>query len=65
MTISHTEPVEAPREASACDDTDLLAPVCVACVGDRTNPEGGPCLRCKGAGLDPDPLAPAGIPVAS
>jgi hypothetical protein len=33
-------------------------PVCVACVGDRTNPDGGPCLRCKGTGRDPDPLAP-------
>jgi hypothetical protein len=33
------------------------APVCVACVGDRTNPDGGPCLRCKGTGTDPDSLA--------
>jgi hypothetical protein len=33
------------------------APVCVACVGDRTNPDGGPCLRCKGTGTDPDPAA--------
>jgi hypothetical protein len=33
------------------------APICVACVGDRTNPDGGPCLRCKGTGRDPDPLA--------
>jgi hypothetical protein len=41
------------------------APVCVACVGDRTNPDGGPCLRCKGTGTDPDPLAPAGLAVAS
>jgi hypothetical protein len=41
------------------------APVCVACVGDRTNPDGGTCLRCKGSGIDPDPLAPAGIAVAS
>jgi hypothetical protein len=41
------------------------APVCVACVGDRTNPDGGLCLRCKGTGIDPDPLAPTGIPVAS
>jgi hypothetical protein len=41
------------------------APVCVACVGDRTNPDGGPCLRCKGSGYDPDPAAPTGITVAS
>jgi hypothetical protein len=41
------------------------APVCVACVGDRSNPDGGPCLRCKGTGRDPDPLAPAGTAVAS
>jgi hypothetical protein len=34
------------------------APICVACVGDRTDPAGGPCLRCKGTGADPDPLAP-------
>jgi hypothetical protein len=41
------------------------APVCVACVGDATNPDGGPCLRCQGTGTDPDPLAPTGIAVAS
>jgi hypothetical protein len=41
-------------------------PICVACVGDRTNPDGGPCLRCRGSGTDPDPAAPTGIvPVAS
>jgi hypothetical protein len=48
--------------------TDRLpeqGPVCVACVGDTTNPDGGPCLRCKGTGIDPDPLAPTGIAVAS
>jgi hypothetical protein len=41
------------------------APICVACVGDRANPDGGPCLRCKGTGTDPDPVAPTGIAVAS
>jgi hypothetical protein len=41
-------------------------PICVACVGDGTDPATGrPCLRCKGTGTDPDPLAPAGIAVAS
>jgi hypothetical protein len=45
--------------------TPTQAPICVACVGDRTNPDGGPCLRCKGTGSDPDPLAPTGIAVAS
>jgi hypothetical protein len=45
--------------------TQAQAPICVACVGDLTNPDGGPCLRCKGTGVDPDPLAPAGNPVAS
>jgi hypothetical protein len=39
-------------------------PVCVACVGHRTNPDGSPCLRCKGTGVDPDPLAPTGTGVA-
>jgi hypothetical protein len=34
-------------------------------VGERTDPDGGPCLRCKGKGIDADPLAPTGIPVAS
>lgn len=33
------------------------APICVACVGGRTSPKGGPCLPCKGTGIDPDPLA--------
>ena len=37
--------------------TIAALPVCVACVGDRTNPDGGPCLRCKGTGRDPDPIA--------
>jgi hypothetical protein len=40
------------------------APICVACVGDRANPAGGPCLRCHGTGIDPDPAAPQGIPPA-
>jgi len=33
-------------------------PICVACVGDRTNPDGGPCLRCRAP-------APTLTPVAS
>jgi hypothetical protein len=37
--------------------TSASAPLCAACVGDRTNPDGGPCLRCRGTGVDPDPLA--------
>ncbi len=33
-------------------------PVCVACVGNGTDPAtGGPCLRCKGSRTDPDPGA--------
>jgi hypothetical protein len=40
-------------------------PICVACVGDGTNPAGGVCLRCQGTRIDPDPAAPSGIPVAS
>jgi len=38
-------------------------PICVACVGDDTDPAGGACLRCCGTGTDPDPAAPSGIPV--
>jgi hypothetical protein len=49
--------------------TDTLpeqAPICVACVGDGTDPSTGqPCPRCKGTGTDPDPFAPAGIAVES
>ena len=26
-----------------------------------SNPDGGPCLRCKGTGADPDALAPAAV----
>ena len=41
-------------------ETGTTVPVCVACVGDGTDPAtGAPCLRCKGSGTDPDPLAPA------
>ncbi len=39
-------------------DQKPAAPVCVACVGDGTDPvTGGPCLRCKGSRTDPDPAA--------
>ena len=41
-------------------------PICVACLGDRTDPPTGqPCLRCKGTGAGPDPLASTGIEAAS
>jgi hypothetical protein len=40
------------------DQRAVPAPVCVACVGDGFNPDGGTCLRCGGSGIDPDPLAP-------
>jgi len=41
-------------------------PICVACLGERTDPATGDlCQRCRGRGIDPDPLAPTGIPVAS
>jgi hypothetical protein len=42
-------------------------PICVACLGDRTDPPptGQPCLRCKGTDADPDPLASTGIEAAS
>lgn len=39
----------------------FTAPICVACVGDRTNLDGGLCLRCNGSGTDPYPLAPTRI----
>jgi hypothetical protein len=38
------------------------SPICVACLGERTDPATGDlCLRCRGRGIDPDPAAPAGI----
>jgi S-DNA-T family DNA segregation ATPase FtsK/SpoIIIE len=42
------------------DQADAAArlPVCVACVGAGTDPAGGPCLRCGGTAIDPDPKAP-------
>ena len=58
MTVKDTLPE---RTATAAE----TAPICVACVGDRTSPDGGPCKRCRGTGVDPDPLAPTGIAVAS
>ena len=36
-------------------------PICVACVGDGTDPAGGICLRCHGTCVDPDSAAPTGI----
>jgi hypothetical protein len=54
-----------PEQTAPAAEPAPGTPLCVACVGDRTNPDGGPCLRCKGTGCDPDPLAPAGIAVAS
>jgi hypothetical protein len=42
--------------------TGAQPPVCVACVGDGTDPATRQmCLRCMGTGLDPDPAAPAGL----
>jgi hypothetical protein len=39
-------------------------PPCMVCLGDQTDPATGqPCLRCCASGIDPDPLAPAGIAV--
>jgi hypothetical protein len=41
-------------------------PICVACVGDGTDPvTGETCLRCKGNRVDPDPAAPTGIMAAA
>jgi hypothetical protein len=46
---------------SEVKQTTAPEPVCVACVGDRFNPDGGDCPRCRGTGVDPDPAAAAGI----
>jgi hypothetical protein len=54
MTVKDTLPERTAPSAEP-------APICLACVGDRTSADGGPCLRCKGTGADPDPLAPTGI----
>jgi hypothetical protein len=58
MTVKDTLPEQT---APAAEPT----PICVACVGDRTNPDSGLCLRCGGSGCDPDPLAPTGIPAVA
>jgi hypothetical protein len=42
-------------------DPPACAPVCVLCLGDGFNPDGGVCPRCHGSTVDPDPRAPAGI----
>jgi len=47
------------------DHAEAQSPICVACVGDGNDPAGGICRCCHGTGIDPDPAAPTGIPVAS
>jgi S-DNA-T family DNA segregation ATPase FtsK/SpoIIIE len=51
------------------DQADEVArqtmPVCVGCVGAGVDPAGGPCLRCRGTAIDPDPDAPAGLAAVS
>jgi hypothetical protein len=49
------------EQAPAAEPT----PICVACVGDRAGADGELCKRCRGTGRDPDPMAPAGIPVVA
>lgn len=29
--------------------------ICYGCAGSRTDPKGGPCRRCGGSGIDPNP----------
>jgi hypothetical protein len=29
--------------------------ICYGCAGSRTDPRGGPCRRCGGSGIDPNP----------
>ena len=29
--------------------------ICYGCAGSRTDPRGGPCKRCGGSGVDPNP----------
>jgi hypothetical protein len=29
--------------------------ICYGCAGSRTDPDGGPCRRCGGPGVDPNP----------
>jgi hypothetical protein len=54
------------RDTLPTTTTPSQTPICAACVGDRADPTTRqPCLRCKGTDTDPDPLAPAGIAVAS
>lgn len=32
-----------------------LIVICYGCAGARTDPKGGPCRRCHGTGIDPNP----------
>ena len=47
--------------------TVAQARICVACVGEGADPvTGGPCLRCQGTRIDPDPAAPlASLPLVA
>jgi hypothetical protein len=29
--------------------------ICYGCAGSRRDPKGGPCRRCGGSGVDPNP----------
>lgn len=51
-----------PRTAEVAEALDTILDyrarvlvVCHACVGARTDIAGGPCHRCAGSGVDPNP----------